>query len=215
MTARMSGWLIAVASLFGAISALVIIGWRPEVTEARYSYPFGPTSFVVAQLLFAARDAVVLVGLIGLTLALWPQARRTTRIGLLVADAGMLLFALAELFALTARSAATISTEADAANAFYGAPMTVHGIGLLIAGVGLARSRQLPGALGRWIVLAAGVYVFFPVFPAVFAPMVWGRLAIGSWLVLCAGIGVALVRWAARNESPSAAVRAAECSAIR
>ena len=76
--------------------------------------------------------------------------------------------------------------------------MVVHGVGLVLAGIGLARSRALPGTLGRWVVLVAGIWVFCPVFPAVFAPMAVGRLAIGTWLLVYAGIGLALVRSAGR-----------------
>lgn len=198
MTARTSGWVLVVSSLVGAVSAGGILGWPAEVSEGRYSYPFGPTSYVVSQVFFAVRDLATLAGLLGLTAALWSRADRLTRSGLVVAGVGMALFILAELFAVTARNAATVSAQADAVNAAYGPPMLVHGIGLVVAGIGLARSRLLPRTLGRWIVLATGVYLFVPVFPAAFASLVIGRLAIGSWLVVYAGIGLALSRLAAQ-----------------
>jgi hypothetical protein len=44
---------------------------------------------------------------------------------------------------------------------------------------------------------AAGLYLFVPVFPAVFAPMALGRIAIGTWMLLYAGIGLAMLRMTA------------------
>jgi hypothetical protein len=71
--------------------------------------------------------------------------------------------------------------------------MTLIGLGLVLAGVGLARRPVLPG-WGRWVTLALGVYVFVPMFPAVFGPMVLGRIAIGVWFLMFAALGVALMR---------------------
>jgi hypothetical protein len=70
--------------------------------------------------------------------------------------------------------------------------MVAIGLGLVVAGIGLARRPVLPGA-GRWLVLAMGGYVFVVMFPAVFGPMVAGRLAIGVWMLMFAVLGMALV----------------------
>jgi hypothetical protein len=42
--------------------------------------------------------------------------------------------------------------------------------------------------------LALGVYVFVPLLPAIFGPMVLGRIAIGVWMLLFGALGVALTR---------------------
>ena len=196
MSTRTAGRILIAASVIGTLCASIIIAWQPEVAETRYSYPFGSTSYVVAQAIFALRDVATLLGLAGLAAVVWTRAGRGTRSGLVVTLMGMLLFAVAELFALTATHAAADSAIAGRVNAFYGLPMFIHGIGLVAAGSGLARSRLLPGMLGRWGVLAAGVYLFVSVFPAVFAPMVVGRIAIGTWYLIYAGIGVALTHQA-------------------
>lgn len=75
----------------------------------------------------------------------------------------------------------------------YGVGSVMIGAGLVTAGVGLARRPVLPG-LGRYLPLALGVWVFAPVLPALFAPMVWGRLAIIGWMVLFALLGLQLRR---------------------
>ena len=67
------------------------------------------------------------------------------------------------------------------------------GVGMLLAGTGLARRPALTGA-GRWGLLALGVYLFVVMFPAVFGPMVAGRIAIGVWMLMFAGLGLSLMR---------------------
>jgi hypothetical protein len=42
--------------------------------------------------------------------------------------------------------------------------------------------------------LGLGVYVFVVLFPAVFGPMVAGRIAIGVWLLGFAALGLAIRR---------------------
>lgn len=67
-------------------------------------------------------------------------------------------------------------------------------------GIGHARRPVLPGA-GRWLVLVMGGYVFVVMFPAVFGPLVAGRLAIGVWMLMFAVLGMAPVR-ADRDSDP-------------
>jgi hypothetical protein len=47
---------------------------------------------------------------------------------------------------------------------------------------------------GRWLLLAMGGYVFVVMFPAVFGPLVAGRIAIGVWMLMFAALGASLVR---------------------
>jgi hypothetical protein len=69
----------------------------------------------------------------------------------------------------------------------------VNPIGLVIAGLVVARGRMLTG-WARWITLATGGYVFMILFPAVFGPNVAGRLAIGGWMLGWAALGWAVAR---------------------
>lgn len=62
-----------------------------------------------------------------------------------------------------------------------------------VAGIPIARRGLLTG-WARWVVPVAGGYVFVVLFPAVFGPMVAGRLAIGAWMLLWAAIGWAVAR---------------------
>ena len=56
----------------------------------------------------------------------------------------------------------------------------------------------------RWLLLALGVYVFVVMFPAVFGPMVAGRIAIGVWLLGYAALGL-VMRRAAQSPASSPA----------
>jgi hypothetical protein len=105
-----------------------------------------------------------------------------------VAMLGTVALIACEFFATTAAHALVGSPDANAVDNAYGIPMVLIGIGLVLAGIKPVLSS------GRWMPLVLGVYVFVPLFPAVFGPMVLGRLAIGVWMLLFAVLGVALIR---------------------
>jgi hypothetical protein len=45
-----------------------------------------------------------------------------------------------------------------------------------------------------WLVLALGVYVFFPLSPAISGSFTAGRLGIGGWMLLYTLLGYGLMR---------------------
>ena len=75
----------------------------------------------------------------------------------------------------------------------YSVPMMLLGVGPVVAGVG-ACGPGSSTAPARWLRARLGVYVFVVLFPAVFGPMVAGRLAIGVWLLGFAALGLAIRR---------------------
>ena len=188
------GRLTLEAGVLGAVSAAVVVVWPDQVAESRYSYPFTPTGYAVAQVFFAAQHLALLAGLVALV-RVTRGSSRTTRVGAWIAVVGMLGLTGCELFALTAADAATTSEAADAVNASYGGPTVVLGLGLVLAGAGLLRRPVLTGA-DRWVVLVLGAWIFVVLLPALFGPLVAGRLAIGTWMLLFAWLGAALVRHA-------------------
>jgi hypothetical protein len=190
---RTLGIVTVVASVIGAACAVVIIAWPPQVADDWYSYPFNATGYAVAQWFFAVHHLGILAGLVGLARLARPRASRATRAGLIIAAVGMVALTACELFAITAAQARVGTPTANAVDASYSVPMLLIGVGLVLAGVGLARRPVLP-AWGRWVTLALGTYVFVPLFPAVFGPMVLGRIAIGVWMLMFAALGVALIR---------------------
>ena len=75
----------------------------------------------------------------------------------------------------------------------YGVTCTAMGVGLLMAGVSMWRAHTWEG-WRRGVVLALGVWVFVPMFPALaVTPTDGARLAIGGWMLLFAALGVALL----------------------
>jgi hypothetical protein len=68
----------------------------------------------------------------------------------------------------------------------------IAGVGFVLAGWVVARRRLL--TWGRWLPFAFGVWVFVILMPALFGPLVAGRLALDGWLALYVLLGVALRR---------------------
>ena len=182
-----------VAALMGALSAAAMLAWPPMVAEDRFSYPFDAAWHIVFQLFFAVQHLGLLAGIVALGHESRRRPGRATRAGVVVAAVGMVVLTAAELLSVAAARSEAGSARADLAEGAYGPAMILIGIGFLVAGVGVARGRLLPG-WGRWVPLALGGYVFVVLFPAVFGPMVLGRLAIGAWMLGFAALGVALHR---------------------
>ncbi len=192
MRIRTAGWATAVAGVLGAASGIAIIVWSPEVADTHYSYPFGGTSYAVAQSWFAVQHLGLIAGMYVLTHLAWPTSSRFSRAGLVLGLVGMAGLTVCELFAITARNALVGSDIADAVDMSYGLPVIAIGLGWIVAGVGLARDRLLPGA-GRWLPLAIGAYVFVALVPSLMGSMEAGRVGIGVWMILFAWFGLALV----------------------
>ena len=188
-----AGWICLAGAVIGLAQGLFMLLVTPVVGADRFSYPLTPTGFTVAQLSFAVQHLMLLVGVVALARTSWTRRSRLAVIGFWIAAAGFLLLTAMEVLALTAANAATASAEADLINSLYGIPTIVCGVGLLVGGIGFAKSSGLTG-WRRWLPLILGIYVFVPLLPAVFAPYVWGRIAISVWMLLFAGLGWMLIR---------------------
>jgi hypothetical protein len=143
--------------------------------------------------IFAIQHLAMLPLFLGVLLLERHHPSRALRIGTWIALAGQVVLTVVELVAIAARSGAMDSGIGATVNSLYGLPMVLLGIGLTLAGIGALRVRLFDG-IGRWLVLALGVYVFAVLFPAVFGPMVAGRIAIGVWMLLFAALGLLLMR---------------------
>jgi MFS family permease len=181
------------ASLVGAVCAPAIIAWAPMVPESRFSYPFDSPWYIATQSFFALQHLAMLPLFLGLLLLERRRPSRALRIGTWISLAGQIVLAGTELVALTATDALVTDTTSDVVGSLYGVPMLLLGVGLLVAGIGAIRAGVFDGAVG-WLVLALGVYVFVALIPAVFGPLVAGRIAIGVWLLGFAALGLAQAR---------------------
>lgn len=189
--------------LVGFTQAIGVIAIPTSISEERYSYPFTETGYVVAQLSFFLQHLPLIAGLI-LLLDLPPvRASRTARAGIGAGVAGMVLLALMELVAISAAGEATDSSRAELVNGLYGVPTILIGVGLLVGGSALLRSKPASIDTPRWVPLVVallGAWVFVPLLPAIMGPHEAGRLAIGGWMLLFAALGWGLrVGRTARN----------------
>ena len=192
-SAPTAGWICLAGGVIGFAQGLYLLFVTPVVGEDRFSYPFTATGFTIAQLTFAIQHLMLVIGVVALARSDWARRSRLAVVGFWIAAAGFLLLTAMELLALTAADAATASPEADLVNSLYGIPTIVCGIGLVLGGIGFARSSGMAG-WQRWLPLALGIYVFVPLLPAVFAPYVWGRIAISVWMLLFVALGWLLIR---------------------
>ena len=190
---RTYGLVGAVASLVGAACAVVLIAWEPMVAEDRFSYPFDEAWFTIWQVVFAVQHAAMLPLFAGLLILERRHPSRALRIGTWVALVGQVALTVLELVAITAADSPVDTGRGAVVGGLYGVPMVLLGLGMVVAGVGALRAGLFEGA-DRWLTLALGVYVFVVLFPAVFGPMVAGRIAIGVWLLGFAALGLAIRR---------------------
>lgn len=177
--------------LLGAAQAAVLLVVPAVVDDLRYSYPFTPTGYTVAQVGFAVQHVALVVGLVGLVGV--AGATRLGRRGAVAAACGMALLTAVELVAIIAANSALDDPQAVVVSSLYSVPTILVGLGLVAAGIGVVRAGPWTG-WPRWITLVLGVYVFVVLLPAIVAPFVVGRVAIGLWMLLFAALGVALAR---------------------
>jgi hypothetical protein len=163
------------------------------VAEDRFSYPFDAGWFTTWQLVFAVQHAAMVPLFAGLLILERRRPSRALRVGTWVALAGQVALTVMELVALTAADSPLDTGRGAVVGGLYGVPMVLLGVGMVIAGVGAQRVGLFDGA-ARWLPLALGVYVFVVLMPAVFGPMVAGRIAIGVWLLGYAALGLAIRR---------------------
>jgi hypothetical protein len=196
----LSGWVALVAGILGVASAALLIVVEPAVGRDRFSYPFSPGGFAVAQVWFFVHHFGLLAGLYGLWRSGAVGTSRLGRWGALGAMAGMGLLTVTELVAIGGADAAYPSPQTGTIGALYGIATMLTGVTLIMAGIAVIKTRRWQG-WRRVIPLILGVYVFVPLTPALFASFVLARLAIGGWMLGFAFLGWALVK-TARETSP-------------
>jgi hypothetical protein len=190
---RALGLVCAVGGLLGAASVVPMLAVPPMVGPDRFSYPFDAGWHIAAEVFFALQHLTLLAGVVGLAAYCGRYGSRLVRAGLVVAGLGVVTLVGCEVLAATAAYEPSDSPWAMTVGSLYGVAMLLIGVGLMIAGLVIARRRMLTG-WARWITLATGGYVFVVLFPAVFGPNVAGRLAIGGWMLAWAAVGWAVAR---------------------
>ena len=174
--------------LLGALSAVVMLLWPPQVAEDLVSYPFTMIGFHIAQAWFFIHHVGLVLVLVALAQSGAVGNSRLGRGGAWTAVIGMVSLTLRELLAMRYADWNTATANGGLMGTCYGISVTVIGLGMLAAGIGVLRAGVWHG-WRRWTPLAIGIATFAVVTPGMFGGFVIARLAIGSWLLLLAALG--------------------------
>ncbi len=189
MSVRRSGLLCAAGGLVGGLGAVFTALYPPAVPDTQMSYPYTPTGFVVAEIVWAVCFAAILVGTIGLAVS---GATGTSRTGLRVAGIGI---AGVTLFDLTFAFLADAPMD-DPAGMVMGIGIwlssVVAGVGYVLAGLAVRRAGLWQGWRAA-VPLVCGLYVFLVLLPI---PLMGVSIhwPIGGWCLCFAALGVALAQ---------------------
>jgi hypothetical protein len=195
MTVRTLGRLCLAGGLIGAAGGLITAFVPAAVTADRFSYPYPPGWFLVAQTVFLASHVLVAAGVLGVLGAGVAGPGRLAARGGVVSLAGLAILSICEVAAAFLLNASTWSAAVGWLNAGYGLAAVLTGAGPVLLGIAVARAGAWHG-WRRWIVLACGVELLAAM-PAIAGPFLAGRLALTVWAALYAVLGVALSRPAA------------------
>jgi hypothetical protein len=192
-TIRRAGAVCFVAALAGAASGIYLAVKDPHVGTDRFSFPQDAGEFAIIQVWFVVQHLGLLLGLLALGWSGAVPATRLGRAGYVGTLASMVGLTVMEAVAISARSAATNSTTAAVVGAGYGLVSFAFGVSLVAVGIAILRAGTWQG-WRRWLVLVMGIWVFFPMFPALATMTDGARLAISGWMLLFAALGLALMR---------------------
>ncbi len=188
---KMAGLLCLVGAVVGAIGGIVTGFIQPAVSSALYSYPYTPTGFLIAQVVFMLSHVLLLVGILGLAWSGAAGGSLTGRVGLWISVVGMVTLTLCEVGAMTLATSPYPGPGTGLMDTAFGVASILIGVGLTLAGVAVVR-------VGKWtgwhlfIPLICGVAVFVIVIPGVFGPFLAGRLVLAAWMLMFAALGWAL-----------------------
>jgi hypothetical protein len=196
---KTAGLLCLVGALIGVISALVTAFIPPAVSFDRFSYPYTPTGFLLAQFIFMSNHVLLLVGILGLARSGATGSRLLGRVGLWISLVGMATLTLCEVWAMTFATSPYPGPGTDVLDTSFGVASILIGVGLVMAGVAVARAGEWTG-WQRFVPLICGVAVFVIVIPGVFGPFLAGRLVLAVWMLMFAALGLALYARARRSE---------------
>ncbi len=149
---RRGRWCLA-AGLVGAAQGAAVLAWPRQVGEARYSYPFTASWYVVAQATFFLQHLPLVLALGTLASLRAVRRERWAHRGLVAATVGFALLALMELVAMSAANATNDSTLGTTVDSLYGIPVLTIGVGLVVAAVVLLRRHTVDSRLA-WVLLA-------------------------------------------------------------
>lgn len=188
---RVCGLACLVAGVLGAASGIFLAVYPADGADDTWRYPLSPDGFAAIQAWFGIQHLGLLAGTLALPASGLLGSSRAGRAGAWAASAGMALLAVTELLAISAKDADL--DQYAYLNVLYGVSTVLSGVGLILAGVAVRRAGRLSG-WQSWVVLAAGIWVFVPMTPAIAAGFLAARLGITGWMLLYVALGWLLWR---------------------
>lgn len=170
-----AGALCVAAGILGAASGIFLAVYPAQVSEDMFSYPLMAGGFTVMQIWFFVQHLGLLAGIAALARASVMARGRGARWGTGLAVAGMGLLAVTELIAITARNLTYPGDGTAVLDVLYGVSSVAVGVGLILAGIAVHNGGRWTGWRGL-VVLAAGIFVFVPMMPALMGPFILARL---------------------------------------
>lgn len=188
---RRSGLVCLVTGVVGAIAAGVLLAWPTSVDQDLLRYPFSETGFLAAQAFFAIHHLGLVIGVVALAMCSAVGSGRVARSGAWLLVAGTVGLTLAELNTMRYADWTNEAANAGLMGATYGITCTVMGIGAILAGVGVVRTRSWSG-WRAWTPMVIGVAQFVMLTPGMFAGFEVARIVIGTWMLMFAALGWSL-----------------------
>ena len=169
---------LAVAGLTGAVLTVLsgvvieaIVKPASDVSDDRWSYPWSSDALTPVSIVFAGVHLLVFLGMLA-----FARTLRRGRAGATLALAGTLLLFLAEFAGIPFADQDLNETGPQVVGGAFGLGVALTAIGLLVAGVGVLRSRDWQG-WQRYAPMVAGV---------------WSLLMIGLSFTSALPVGVAI-----------------------
>ena len=188
---KTAGLLCLVGAVIGVVSAVVTAFIPPTVSSEWYSYPYTPTGYRIAQLVFILNHVLLLVGILGLARSGAAGSGLVGRVGLWIAVAGMAALTLCEVGAMTFATSPYPGPGTGLMDTLYGVASILIGVGFVLAGIAVARAGKW-ASWHRLVALICGIAVFVIVIPGVFGTFLAGRLVLAVWMLMFAALGWAL-----------------------
>jgi hypothetical protein len=190
-TLRRAGLVCLVTGILGALSAVVLLVWPPQVDESLLSYPFTETGFLVAQGWFAVHHLGLVAGVVALALSGAVGSGRVARTGAWLLGAGTVMLTGTEVLAMRYSDWTNDAANTGLMGTSYGISCTVMGLGAILAGWGVLRTRSWTG-WRAWTPMVIGVAQFVMLTPGLFGGFVIARVVIGTWMLMFAALGWSL-----------------------
>ena len=185
------GLVCFVFGLVGAALALLLLAWPTEVDDALLRYPFSETGFLTVQAVFAAQNLGLVAGAVALALSGAVGRGRAARAGAWLLVAATVMLTAAELLSMRYADWTNEAANNGLMGAAFGISCTAIGVGAILAGIGVRRSRVWSG-WRSWTPMVIGVAQFVMVTPGMFGSFVVARLVIGAWMLMFAALGWSL-----------------------